>query len=120
MRLLRRLLSFIIVLVIIILSVMNRHHVSVVWGPDGQEESVRLFFIFFAGIFFGLLAAAYATSWLRLKAFARARAAERRANDLEKERALLNQELTTLKADERRETHMQQSKSDLVSTNDNQ
>lgn len=120
MRLLRRLLSFIIVLVIIILSVMNRHDVSLFWGPDKPSLNLPLYLIFFAGIFFGLLAAAYATSWLRLKTFTRARAAERRVSDLEKERATLNQELTTLKAGERRETHMQQSKSDLVSTHDNQ
>ncbi len=104
MRLLRRLLTFLLALILIAFSVMNRHHISLIWGPDGQDISIRLFFIFFAGIFFGLLAAVYATSWLRLKAFTRARAAERKANMLEGERAALHEELTALKASERHQT----------------
>ena len=119
MLVLRRLITFIIALVIIILSVMNRHDISLMWAPGKPAISLPLYFVFFAGIFFGLLAAAYATSWLRLKAFTRARAAERRANDLESERATLTQELTTFKANERRDTQKGHSKTDLVSLEDN-
>lgn len=115
MRLLRRLITATLALILIILSVLNRHDVSVFWGPDQPAINLPLYFIFFAGIFFGLLAAAYATSWLRLKAFTRARAAERRAASLEDERATLTQELTTLKANERRETHDEHAKTSLVS-----
>lgn len=119
MRLLRRLITFTLAFVLIILSVMNRHDISLFWGPDRPAITIPLYLVFFAGIFFGLLAAAFATSWLRLKAFTRARAAERRAAGLEDERATLNQELTTLQGNERKKTHMGQSKTDLVSPDDN-
>ena len=116
MRMLRRIITFIIAILLIAFSVMNRHDVAFFWSPSAADYPIPLYFIFFAGIFFGLLAAAYATSWLRLKAFARARKAERQAAELERERDSLHEEVTKLKADERYETQSQQPiESELVS-----
>ena len=106
MRQLRRLLTLLTALILVVFSVMNRHDIAFVWAPDQTAITIPLYLVFFAGIFFGLLAAAFATSWLRLKAFTRARAAERRATTLDSERAALHEEVTTLKAEER---HLAQS-----------
>lgn len=120
MRFLRRLITFIIALVIIVFSVLNRHDIAFFWSPDQTAINLPLYLIFFAGIFFGLLAAAYATSWLRLKAFARARTAERRVSSLENEIAALNQEVTEQKASERKLAQTGQHKTDLVIRADSQ
>lgn len=104
MRFLHRLLSFLVAIIIIAFSVMNRHDITLLWAPGEPAIVLPLYIIFFAGIFFGLIAAAYATSWLRLKAFTRARAAERKAGGLESERTALHEEVTALKADERHQT----------------
>lgn len=109
MRLLGRVLTFFVALLLIIFSVMNRNDIEIVWSPVHASILMPAYLIFFIGIFIGLLAAAYATNWVRLKAFARARRAERHIAELEDENASLREELSAIKINDSHKVQTQQS-----------
>jgi len=81
--LIRRLFWIFLGLALVFFSVNNRTPISLSFEPFDFSVPIPVYGLLFAGVFIGLLLAAGATGWLRLKGFAKRRKAERRATYLE-------------------------------------
>jgi len=88
-RLIRRAAWIFLGLALIFFAVKNRDSVPVSFEPLLGIYDVPVWVLLFAGIFIGLAVSAAVTSWLRLEGFTKRRKAERRADYLDNQMALM-------------------------------
>jgi len=88
-QLIRRAAWILLGLALIFFAVKNRGGVPVSFEPIAGVQNIPIWIILFAGIFIGLAVSAAVTSWLRLEGFAKRRKAERRADYLDSQMALM-------------------------------
>jgi uncharacterized integral membrane protein len=88
-RLIRRLVWILIGLSLIFFAVNNRTGVELSFEPLAGRYFIPVWWVLFAGIFLGIGVSAAVTSWLRLEGFTKRRKAERRADYLDAQMALM-------------------------------
>lgn len=100
-KLLKRLWWVFLAFLLIVFSVENRQTVVLNIPYANTMVDIPLYFLFFLGLFVGVLLATAAVSWSRLKSFVNRRRAEREAVHLKTRLKLQQEQETTDQASER-------------------